>query len=134
VLFRSDGDVGLPFSWQLEPVPIGKDEDGDQRSACVLLTVGSKTTRRASPKGHAGAALDALKYAIAETEKDPPTNRHIPRTKKVVRADTWKDYFERRSTVNSDKSDSLRRAFDRAAQKLQNDGYIGIWNGWVWII
>jgi hypothetical protein len=46
----------------------------------------------------------------------------------------WRQYCYSGAVSESGTPDAKQKAFKRAADKLQADSAIGIWNEWVWII
>jgi hypothetical protein len=90
----------------------------------------AKNRRRKLPDS-AMNALEALRYAIGETGAIPPASNHIPANIKCVTVKQWRDYFDRRTTL--DKEDSREKAFSRGSEKLQSEEMIAIWVAYVWI-
>ena len=83
--------------------------------------------------GKAAIALDLLKKAIDADGEIPPANRRTPANVRAVRTSLWRRYCEQGQISDSDKPDTKDKAFRRAATTLQNRGYIGVWNEWVWM-
>ena len=83
--------------------------------------------------GKASIALDMLTRAIEDAGEIPPANSHIPGNVRSVRASMWKRYCEQGSITDSDKPDTQDKAFRRASERLQELGWIGVWDTWVWI-
>ena len=82
--------------------------------------------------GKASIALDMLTRAIEEAGEIPPANSHIPGNVRAVRASLWKRYCEQGSITDSDKPDTQDKTFRRASERLQELGFIGVWDTWVW--
>ena len=83
--------------------------------------------------GKASIALDMLTRAIEEAGEIPPDNAHIPGNVRSVRTSLWKRYCEQGSITDSDKPDTQDKAFRRASERLQELGWIGVWDTWVWV-
>ena len=83
--------------------------------------------------GKASIALDMLTRAVEEAGEIPPANAHIPGNVRAVRASLWKRYCEQGSITDSDKPDTQDKAFRRASERLQELGWIGVWDTWVWV-
>ena len=132
---QKDGDAGRAYSFRLEQVSIGTDEDGDPITTCVLRPVDGElapaSQNRLSDKQ--SIALEALADAINTGGEEPPPNEHIPPGKSAVRMQAWKDYCKAKHLSPSDTQDALRKAFDRAKDGLQTKGRIGVWQDWVWM-
>jgi RecA-family ATPase len=77
-------------------------------------------------------ALKLLKKAIDEAGEIPPGSNHIPANVRCVRTSLWRAYCEQGSITQSDKPDTRRTAFNRAAEVLDNRDKIGVWGDWVW--
>ena len=83
--------------------------------------------------GKAAIALDLLKKAIDEDGEIPPENRRTPANVRAVRTSLWRRYCEQGSISDSDKPDTMDKAFRRASTTLQERGFIGGWGDWVWM-
>ena len=131
---RASGDV---LAFRLEPVDIGMDEDDDTITSCIVVPSDEQVSSRVKLTGPAKLALDSLVKALAEGgEKPPPMIQ--PRMgfsgqNTVVRSTLWKRYCAAVAITTSDKPDSQDKAFKRAAERLQELGFIGVWDGYVWI-
>jgi hypothetical protein len=90
----------------------------------------AKNCRRKLPDS-AVNALEALRYAIGEAGIIPPASNHIPPSVKCVTIKQWRDYFDRRTTL--DKEDSREKAFSRGSEKLRREEMIALWGSYVWI-
>ncbi len=83
--------------------------------------------------GKAAIALELLERAIDADGEIPPENRRTPANVRAVRTTLWRRYCEQGSISDSDKPDTLDKAFRRASTTLQGRGFIGVWSDWVWI-
>jgi hypothetical protein len=132
-----DGCEGDRIVSALEQIELGTDIDGELITSCVITPVDSgsieQPTFERKVKGAAKVALDALYEAIDELGEIEPASTRIPSNVRTIPVVRWREYFDAR-TVNSDKKpDSRRRAFERAAERLQTLKIIGVWEGRVWI-
>jgi KaiC/GvpD/RAD55 family RecA-like ATPase len=130
-----DGVDGAVFNFQLEGVLLGKDEDGHDVWGAVAVDAETpeKTSSKLKANGQARIALKALEEAIADHGQSPPPSTLLDRTKRVVREDLWRQACERVQITETDKPDSKAKAFKRAAVKLQEEGFIGKFEEWIWI-
>ena len=78
-------------------------------------------------------ALDVLQRAIAEAGKDAPASNHIPR-RPVVEVETWRRYYYAGTASDGETPEARRKSFQRAREKLQAAGIIGIHADLVWIV
>lgn len=132
-----DGEAGMVITFNLDPVDIERP-DGSISTTCIVSiakgwTHDNLVKAAAKITGPAKIALDALQLAIDEAGEIPPTTSRQNRTKRAVRTSLWRGYAEKLQISEADTPDSKRKAFKRAADKLQTTGKIGVWDEWVWI-
>jgi hypothetical protein len=129
---EGEGDV---IASRLEKVEVGIDEDGDEITSCVLVPVeAAAIVPKKKIPGAAKVALDLLVRAITDGGEAPPASNHIPSgTFRVVPLSLWRRYRYQGSVTDRDNSEAQRKAFNRASQKLQELGFIGVWYDWVWL-
>ncbi len=128
---RASGDV---LTFKLEPVDIGMDDDEDTITSCVVVPSDEQAPQRARLTGPAKIALNLLIKAIDEAGEIPPASNHIPPDISACPVALWRGYCHTGSITASDKPDSKDKAFKRAADRLQELGFIGVWSNWVWVI
>ncbi len=131
------GREGEAWAFDLEIVELGRDEDGDPITSCVVAWRGEKapTPRRRTVGASAERHLQALRIALDQRGRETPGFSGRTDTVRSVSVDEWRDVCERRSACASDKPDSRRRAFDRAMNDLRKSPeIIGIENDRVWLI
>jgi hypothetical protein len=125
-----------PRAFTLEVIDVGNDADDEPQSSCVVRDTGAThAPKRGRPRGSKAAqnALAALRLAIDECGQIPPASNHIPPSVRTVNLELWKRYVAQSSVAGTEKPDSLRKAFNRAVDHLQADGFIGIWNDHAWL-
>jgi hypothetical protein len=76
--------------------------------------------------------LRALEKAISKCGIIPPASDHIPVGVSVVTFDQWRDYAYREG-ISTGKDRAKQQAFKRASEQLIGGGYVGCWDGLVWI-
>jgi hypothetical protein len=130
---QRDGQDGLQFGFRLKVVEIGHDEDGDPVTSCVAVAsdVASGTAKRIT--GAASIALRLLQNAIIDAGEKPPACTHIPPDTLAIRMELWRRYCDSGQVSDGDTPDAKRKAFKRAAVRLQEIGAIGVWGDWVWL-
>lgn len=132
---QRDGPGGDRFGFALESVEIGRDEDDRIITSCVVLEDEPPEKERPSrPTGQAALALDQLQNALVDAGEIPPASRHIPRDVTAVSQTVWREYVRKGSVTSSDKPEAFRQAFSRSVSTLQKRGFIGVWDGWVWLV
>jgi hypothetical protein len=113
---------------------VGKDDDGEDVSIGV---VDPDTTKRGVPnkvrmKGQSGMAFKFLIEAVNEVGKPPPPSMGLPRSvPRVVTMDEWKEQCRRRR-LGGDEPEAMKKAFNRAVEKLQEAGMIAPLDELVW--
>jgi hypothetical protein len=130
--YMKDGPEGEETFSRLDVVDVGEDEDGDNITSCVVSPADPASKAAIKVTGTAKIALNALINALCDHGEIPPPNRHLPWTKTCVRRDVWRSYCEAVHITEADTPDAKRKAFKRAAEKLQVAGVIGVWSEWVW--
>lgn len=135
---QRDGEVGQIFAFRLPVVELGSDEDNEAVTSCAVETDDEPESlpgKRARPlPAAAKVARDLLRKAIEEEGEPVPASRHVPRNARGVKVVRWRAYVKAGSGIaSSDKEDAQRKAFQRALQKLQADGLIGVWHDFVWL-
>lgn len=132
---QRDGATGAQIAFRLRPVELGRDEDLDPVTSCVVAPA-DPGERSAKPKekklpAAQGRALQMLVRAIETGGVIPPACNHIPSGERAIAESVWRDYCLKGGI--SDGEDSARRkAFTRAAASLIGAGVVEKWDQWVW--
>jgi hypothetical protein len=155
---QRDGEEGETFLFDLVPVELGLDEDGEPVTSCFVEPAMVDTNPAPDPRISAAAKLTDgqkltlhwLKEAVAQhghaVPGDIPDNAiNRLRVGKVVPIDAWRTlYFAATGTgpgqvgdeapgqVRDKERDNQRRIFNRNRDRLQALGIIGSWNGFAW--
>lgn len=133
VEWMKDGEEGAEITSRLERVEVSKDTDGGVVASCIVVEAAAGAKAKSRPRGNNGLALQTLEELISESGQLHPASNYVPKDIRTVPLDLWRRGFEARSINSDTKPDSKRRAFDRAAQNLQGQGFIGVWKDQVWI-
>jgi hypothetical protein len=138
VEYMKDGPEGETVTSRLVPVEVGRDEDGDSITSCVVEEADSSgpVTKPLSPNEQ--VALDALVYVIdqkhllqAETSNNITESRTSARCPVV----SWREEFNRRQVDGPDtKPDTLLKRFNRAAESLKRRGKVGFYDAEAWLV
>jgi hypothetical protein len=133
---QRDSASGQVFSFKLTPVEIGRDEDNEPITSCVVeRTDGAAVARRGS-KPLARAArlgLAELFNSINEHAGDPtptPVSDNIPRGAQGVTKVRWRRRLEKADVINAD--GNPRQQLSRIIVTLKDAGLIGVWEDFVW--
>ncbi len=137
VEWMKDGPEGDQVVSRLEVVEVGRDDDGDAITSCVVIPVDGLANavkpsgQKTLPKG-ARIALAALHDVLGDEGQIPPASNYIPPGVKVVTVDQWRDRAIRMGISASDKPDAVRMAFNRASETLVAGKHVAIWQPYVW--
>lgn len=120
-----DGEAGLALTAELVSVELGIDADGDPITSLVPVAADTAPLdrRRARLTDRPKIALDALERAIDDAERGPDG-----RTRHAVRLSVWRDYCDTAGLSLADTPDAKRKAFQRAAERLQSLGFVTVYN------
>jgi len=149
---QREGEQGLSWRFVLRQEKIGVDADGDPVTSCVsVLPAGVSAEEREAPtsggtaktedgrfilKQNLATAFRALCNALGEKGRDPPANLRIPPRMKVTTLAEWRDEYERLAAGEDEDPEKLKervkKARDRAAERLLLSGFIGKDGDWVW--
>ncbi len=128
---QRDLAIGSPFAYRLKGVCIGKDEDDDAVTSCIVEPTEAPKKQPAALSGQALIAMQALDDALKEhgaikSGEDYPANRAC------VSLDHWRAHCDRHSLSSGEGESSHRTAFHKARGRLQEKGQIRVLNGFVW--
>jgi hypothetical protein len=125
-----DGEASTPLGGRLERVELGRDDDGETFSSCVLVPAEAATKeRKLSPAPQ--LALDQLNDLLADSGAIPPANEHIPAHLKACDVNVWRECFYKAHPAT--KPEAKQKAFVRACLTLQEKKIIGLWGEFVWL-
>ncbi|WP_406736967.1 AAA family ATPase [Thioclava sp. GXIMD4215] len=130
---QRDMATGQTFSYMLEPVFLGKDEDGDAVTSCIVTPCDAPAKSR-KPKlaGKQKIAMQALQDAMSQ-HGEVKQGDMFPASRTCVSVDLWRDYCQRHSLSDGDTAASFRMAFKRAKESLHDKERIRVVDGYVWI-
>jgi AAA domain len=137
VVKANDSEEGEAIAFALESIVLGKDEDGNETTAPVVVPIEGPTPRPPVGFGRlskaAQTALRALAEALEEQGAHAPASNHIPRGVKVVTYSVWRQQAYRRGISTSEEERAKQQAFKRASEYLIGAGKVGAWDGQAWI-
>lgn len=146
---QKDGERGGKVRFVLEQVVIGRDEDGDPVTSCIVASPTGETSEVAMPEranvnNSEALFIRALQKATDETGTPPPLSTNLPRGLRLVE---WKAVVKAYDSLSFDtddskdttpdsqnrRADSRRKAMTRAGESLLRKGIIGREKPWVWL-
>jgi KaiC/GvpD/RAD55 family RecA-like ATPase len=90
--------------------------------------------QRGSKRTAKDRALELLTDALARGQGQiPPADEHIPPDTLCLNEALWRKIVNAGS-ISEGSTESTERIFRRIAKDLLNNGWIGRWSGWVWVI
>jgi hypothetical protein len=132
-----DGEVGLAFVSRLEPVELGRDEEDDPVTSCVVITVDggeakAATRPRKLSKGTV-ITLRALHEVIGEFGEVPTASNHIPPNVRTVSVERWRERALAIGLCSSEDGRAKRLALQRAMEALVAANEAAIWQTHAWL-
>jgi AAA domain len=136
VELMKDGEEGEVIASKLETVIVGKNQDGDDITSCVIVPIDdfdeptdAKKPRKLSDRDSLSlAALDEV--TLAEGKHAPPSMQ-LPTAVRVVPVEAWRAEVLVRGIIDRE-SKNPRVDFNRIKTKLTGRGLIGERDGLVW--
>ena len=134
-----DDAIGQQVVSRLRVVEIGRDDDGDPVTSCVIEAADDRAPRPRRPSHPQGAplpksakvALQAFDKALADVGEQAPGSNHIPRSARVVTVERWREYAFR-SGISGGEDRARRKAFQTAKEALVAERVIAIWEPYAW--
>lgn len=134
VEFMKDGPQGETIVSSLEQIAVGKDDDGDVITSCVVRPAeASKAGAKPRVTGATAVALRILQDTIIEEGGVPPANTHIPPNARTIPEKTWRENCYARMSQDDTTQTSRQKAFVRASNSLQDKKLIGKYGDHVWL-
>jgi hypothetical protein len=132
-----DEATGLKFVSRLRVIEIGRDEDGDPITSCVVEAAdGEAPTAKPDPGRRlpkaAQTALRALRKALDEVGEPAPASNHIPPAARVVTVDQWRIYAYQSGISDSAEPRARQAAFKRAHDSLIGTSNVSAWGDFRW--
>jgi hypothetical protein len=156
---QKDGEEGETFLFDLVPVELGVDEDGDPVTSCYVQPALADFNTVVDPRQKAlsklndqqrlalhwlGEAIASDGHAVPNAIPDNLINRTS--VSKVVSLEAWRQLWlsanrtgvgqvasDEAGQVSDRRSDTLSRTFLRYRDRLLSLGIIGVWEDFAWI-
>lgn len=133
----NDGEDGPVTGFRLESVPLGKDADGNETTAPVVVQATVVSDDFSKLKGNAGKALDSLRAVIDQDGQSPPEGSlSFPEGIVVASRDAWRNRFYADALAKEPKvaEGTIRQRFSRAIQELTDSKQITGVGEWFWLL
>jgi AAA domain-containing protein len=121
------------FAYRLHVLELGKDQNGRPITSCVVEDTGPATVpiKPAKITGAAQVGLNQLKNCMADQSVEIPPSAHVPAGARGVTLAQWRGYLEKAGVINPE--GNPREQFRRIRVTLQDRGYVGVWDNFVWL-
>jgi hypothetical protein len=131
---QRDGIIGSKFNFHLRQIELGRDQDGDPVTTCVIERDEDQRLekKRKTPTGTAAVAFKQLQNCVANNVTVLPASDHIPKGATGVTLELWRNCLLNSAVLN--KNGNPREEFRRIRMTLERLEYIGVWNDYVWIV
>jgi hypothetical protein len=123
-----DSEAGAAIASKLESVDLGRDDDGDPLTSCIV-TPAVASAKGPKLSGHNLLALTVLQKLLANESQEPPPDSKITRAR-VCSAIKWREEFY--NACPADSQTTKQKAFVRATLKLFDLNLAAISGAWAW--
>lgn len=131
VVKQRDGATGDQFSFELQQVEVGVDEDNEPTFSCVL-SPSDFVPKKKRLSGQKQRALNILLNCLVDKGQ-----KRIPKAGMVqvncVTLNEYRDYLKRDRISSSDKPDTINKAITRAIDELNNTRVTACYEEYIWI-
>jgi hypothetical protein len=129
----NDGVESVLTWFQMTPVTLGRDEDGDDITTAIVSDEVPKGGRAGLNRTQQ-RAMEALELVLAEDGKPAPATPKYPKGVTVVTVEQWRGYCYRCGLSTARTDGAAKKAFSRAMSDLLSLRRIGAWDNLVWIV
>lgn len=130
---QRDGPTGYKFAYSLQQIELGRDQDGDPVTTCLVEPISTDDTNRPEVSGPALAALNTLD-ALLEERGEIMRNPRYPGTPCVPHKEWMEACIVGGQLSSSDKRESHRRVFNREVEILKKNRLISLRDSLVWVL
>lgn len=126
-------DGAFPFG--LEVVEIGKGDDGEPMTSCVVRHLDEENAKIGKPvklNPAAKLAIDSLHNCLIASGEPAPPFEQIPRGVICVTKTAWKTRLQCDGVIGTE--NGHREQLRRIIVTLKNAGLIGVWDEWIWSV
>ncbi len=139
VVKMKDGADDLAVGFDLVSVEVGRDEDGDPVTTCIVdifvarKQVETSADKRKPLKGQRAEFVKAVRRAIDDMGEIPPACDNVPARVKCVSRHQLTLYADKLGFLRDLAPKSKKSTLDRHIRTLSGDGYLGQWGDLVWV-
>ena len=131
---QRDGQKGDKFCFVLESVELGKDEDGDLITSCVLIPTEEPPAQKLKGSGGRQARALTILHNLLTEHGEPGVPKKGMTELVFVRLDDFRTALKDGNIIASDKPDNVRRGISKVIEDLNNKGITATWEDKIWAI
>jgi hypothetical protein len=127
-------EMATPINYRRLVVELGRDQHDNPVTSCICEAVDGPIAapkKQAPLTGAAKVGLDQLNNCMADQSEELPALSCIPAGARGVTLDQWQSRLAKAGVINMD--GSYREQFKRIRVTLQERGFIGVWDEFVWL-
>jgi len=128
---QRDGRVGDKYSFTLTPVVLGRDDDGEDQTSCVLTLSNNPVKKKASLSTQASRALGILRDCIIDKGEERHVRQNMPPVLCITLAEA-KEALRTGKITSADNPDSISKAATRAIDALNDKMIIRTYGDYIW--
>jgi hypothetical protein len=135
VVHAKDDADGYGFTFKLDPVELGTDDDGDPINTLIVREFENRASKKKPViTGQAQRALNILSELIAQRGKRPPLPLPaLPQGALTVTKDEWRSRCAELSLAEASGLHAQGVAFKRAVNALLQIEAVRTFSEWVWL-
>jgi hypothetical protein len=138
VIKQKDGDEGVVFSFALQIVEVGRDEDGEIITTCIVQPneevtkpAPPLTPQRARVSPQQAQAMVVLRKVLAEFGEEPSDGGPFPAVK-LVALSRFREALKDAGVTKRDKPSSERAQWRRIKESLCDKGLLTVRDDYCW--
>jgi len=124
-----DGSDGGEFGFQLQPIDIGTDEDGQPITSCVVVP--GDVVKKRRKRTLAQQAADALSNALVDFGETPPIGGRWP-SGQVLRLNRFREALKAAGITEAENDVTERQQWSRIRRELMASGILIVQGEFCW--
>ncbi len=133
---QKDGEDGQEYRFTLLQSTVGKDEDGDDITSCVVNPLGASAGNESGKMPRLSDREEIARRCLADLLADDGvtsvTGVTAPNVTRTVTVDAWRNAVRDKLAMDSD--EAFRKAWERLKTKLLRLAVIGIHESRAWLL
>ena len=134
---QRDMENGRKVAFTLQSVGLGKDEDGDPLTSCIVKpeeVLSGSLGKKQRLSGNAQIALQALQDAMSKYGHKMQDAEHYPQNRKFVTVDQWRICYLRMRAESDIKNSSIKKDFSRQVENLEKQDIVRSYDNNTWLV